>query len=149
MNTTEFEMYINDIRRPSKIRIEEKDELFYVSIDDDFKGSMKIDKSTESGFVTDDAELQQHLYSIASHLDADRKISELPEKLLERYGDNLVSFRFIENDTLELTAHEDTDIEEFGNVVEDLIYDDVEFEKKLTVIVRKENDEYTYTFDIN
>lgn len=73
----------------------------------------------------------------------------LPLRLMNRYGENLVSYLFINDDILELTAHSDSDIDEFGNVIKDLIYDDVTFEGKLSVVLSKEGDDETFDFDIN
>lgn len=148
MNTIEFKMYHNSTTEQVKVKMEQEDEVYFVSIDDDFLGSMEITNS-DVDFETDDEKLQEYIEGISMYLRNEKSKQDLPDLLLKRYGENIVRCEFINDEVLEIITHPDTDIEEFGNTVRDLIYDDVTFESKLSVVISKENDEYTFDFDIN
>jgi len=149
MNTIEFKMYHNSTTEQVKVKMEQEDEVFFVSIDDDFLGSMEMITNSDVDFETDDEKLQEYIEGISMYLRNEKSKQHLPDLLLARYGENIVRCEFINDEVLEIITHPDTDIEEFGNAVRDLIYDDVTFESKLSVVISKENDEYTFDFDIN
>jgi len=149
MFTLDFEMYHCSTTQPVKVHINVDDEFYFTSIDGNFKGSFIVDNNDESGYSTEDLELKEYMEGISMYLwDADAK-HKLADKLMDKYGDNLVSFQFTNEDILELVAHNDTDLEEFGICIKDNIYDDVSFESKLSVVLSKEGDDYTVDFDIN
>lgn len=147
MNTQEFTMYHSD--GTVKVKLEQEDEVFFVSINDDFLGSMEMVTNADVDFTTDDPKLQEYVEGISMYLRNDQAKMKLGEKLMERYSPNLVTYQYMNDDVLELVAHPESDIEEFGNAIRDLIYDDVEFESKLSVVLSKEGSGKTFHFDIN
>ena len=147
MNTQEFEMYHNDTA--VKIKLEQEDEVFFVSIDGKFLGSMEIAINSDVDFTTEDEPLKEYIEGISMYLRDSGEKRLLPVKLMNRYSNNLIDFQFTNDDILELIANEETDLEDFGSVIKDLIYDDVTFESKLTVVVSKESSDETFDFDIN
>jgi len=149
MFTLDFEMYHCSTTQPVKVHINIDDEFWFTSIDGNFKGSFIVDENDPLGFSTEDAELKEYLEGISRYLKDNDAKHHLADVLMEKYADNLMSFQFTNDDILELVAHEDTDIEEFGGCIKDHIYDDVTFESKLSVVLSKEGDDYTVDFDIN
>jgi len=149
MFTYEFKMYHKSTTEQVDVLINVDDEFYFTSINGNYLGSFIVDDNSPLGYSSEDIELQEYLEGITMHFRDEKGKYDLAEKLMERYGQNLVSFQFTNEDILELVAHSDTDIEDFGNVVKDLIYDDVEFESKLSVVISKEGDEHTFDFDIN
>jgi len=149
MFTYEFKMYHKSTTEQVDVLINVDDEFYFTSINGNYLGSFIVDDNSPLGYSSEDIELQEYLEGITMHFRDEKGKYDLAEKLMERYGQNLVSFQFTNDDILELVAHSDTDIEDFGNVVKDLIYDDVEFESKLSVVISKEGDEHTFDFDIN
>ena len=149
MNGQEFTMYHNSTSVPVRIKLQQEDEVYFVSINGDFLGSMAIDLDAEFGFTTDDEDLRQYIEGISMHLRDETEKCLLALKLMNRYGENLVSYQFTNDGVLELIACTDIEIEEFGNAIRDTIYDDVTFESKLSVVLSKENDDYTFDFDVN
>lgn len=149
MFTYEFKMYHKSTTEQVDVLINVDDEFYFTSVNGNFIGSFVVDENSPSGYSTEDAELEEYLEGITMHFRDETAKHELAEKLMARYGENLVSFQFTNDDVLELIAHQDTDIEEFGHVVKDSIYDDVAFESKLSVVLSKENGDYTFDFDIN
>ena len=149
MFTLDFEMYHCSTTLPVKVHVNVDDEFYFTSIDGNFKGSFMVDENNESGYSTEDLELKEYMEGISMYLkDADAK-HLLADKLMDKYGENLISFQFTNEDILELVAHNDTDLEEFGICIKDNIYDDVSFESKLSIVLSKEGDDYTVDFDIN
>jgi len=149
MFTLDFEMYHCSTTQPVKVHINIDDEFYFTSIDGNFKGSFILDKNDASGYSTEDLELKEYMEGISTYLkDADAK-HLLADKLMNKYGEHLVSYQFTNEDILELVAHNDTDLEEFGSCIKDHVYDDVSFESKLSVVLSKEGDDYTVDFDIN
>ena len=149
MFTYEFKMYHKSTTEQVDVLINVDDEFYFTSINGNYLGSFIVDDNSPLGYSSEDIELHEYLEGITLHFRDEKGKYDLAEKLMERYGQNLVSFQFTNEDILELVAHSDTDIEDFGNVVKDLIYDDVEFESKLSVVISKEGDEHTFDFDIN
>jgi len=149
MFTYEFKMYHKSTTEQVDVLINVDDEFYFTSINGNYLGSFIVDDNSPLGYSSEDIELHEYLEGITMHFRDEKGKYDLAEKLMERYGQNLVSFQFTNEDILELVAHSDTDIEDFGNVVKDLIYDDVEFESKLSVVISKEGDEHTFDFDIN
>ena len=149
MFTYEFKMYHKSTTEQVDVLINVDDEFYFTSINGNYLGSFIVDDNSPLGYSSEDIELHEYLEGITMHFRDEKGKYDLAEKLMERYGQNLVSFQFTNDDILELVAHSDTDIEDFGNVVKDLIYDDVEFESKLSVVISKEGDEHTFDFDIN
>lgn len=149
MFTYEFKMYHKSTTEQVDVLINVDDEFYFTSINGNFLGSFVIDDTVELGYSTEDIELQEYMEGVVMHFREEISKHELAEKLMSRYGENLVSFQFTNNDVLELIANPDTDIEEFGNLLSNLIYDDVTFESKLSVVLSKEGDENTFDFDIN
>lgn len=149
MFTKEFKMYHKSTTEQVDVLINIDDEFHFTSVNGNFLGSFIQDDNAEFGYSTEDLELQEYIEGISMHLKDDSCKLELADKLMAQYGENLVSYQYTNNDILELIAHEDTDLEDFGNVIKDLIYDYVEFESKLSVVLSKENDDYTFEFDIN
>lgn len=149
MLTYHFKMYHNSTLEPVDVLINAEEGFYFTSINGRFIGTFIIDESNELGYSTQDEDLQEYLEGVTMHLRDHIAKHQLAEKLMNRYGQNLISFQYTNDDVLELIAHPDVDIEEFGNVVKDLIYDDVTFESKLSVVISKENNEYTFDFDIN
>ena len=149
MFTYEFKMYHKSTTEQVDVLINVDDEFYFTSINGNYLGSFIVDDNSPLGYSSEDIELQEYLEGITMHFRDEKGKYDLAEKLMERYGQNLVSFQFTNDDILELVAHSDTDIEDFGNVVKDLVYDDVEFESKLSVVISKEGDEHTFDFDIN
>jgi len=149
MFTYEFKMYHKSTTEQVDVLINVDDEFYFTSINGNYLGSFIVDDNSPLGYSSEDIELHEYLEGITMHFRDEKGKYDLAEKLMERYGQNLVSFQFTNEDILELVAHSDTDIEDFGNVVKDLVYDDVEFESKLSVVISKEGDEHTFDFDIN
>ena len=149
MFTYEFKMYHKSTTEQVDVLINVDDEFYFTSINGNYLGSFIVDDNSPLGYSSEDIELHEYLEGITMHFRDEKGKYDLAEKLMVRYGQNLVSFQFTNDDILELVAHSDTDIEDFGNVVKDLIYDDVEFESKLSVVISKEGDEHTFDFDIN
>jgi len=149
MFTTEFNMYHIDTKTPVMVKIEQDDEVMFVSVDGNYLGSMQENPDAEFGYETDDEELKTYLESVSMHYRDNEAKHLLADLLMLKYGENLASFQFTNEDVLELIAHEDSDIEEFGNVIRGQIYDDVTFESKLSVVISKDGDDYTFNFDIN
>lgn len=149
MVTREFELYHLSTTEPAKVVINIDDEFHFTSIDGDFKGSFVLDEDSEFGISTEDEELKPYIESLGMYLKDSKSKSNLGETLLEKYGENIQDYQFINDDVLELIAHPDTDLEGFGSEIKDLIYDDVEFESKLSVVISKEDEDYTVNFDIN
>ena len=147
MNTQEFTMHHST--GTVKVKLEQEDEVFFVSINDDFLGSMEMVTNADVDFTTDDDKLQEYVEGISMYLRNDKAKMKLGEKLMERYSPNLITYQYTNDDVLELVAHPESDIEEFGNAIRDLIYDDVEFESKLSVVLSKEGSGKTFHFDIN
>jgi hypothetical protein len=142
-------MYHKSTTEQVDVLINVDDEFYFTSINGNFLGSFVIDDTVELGYSTEDIELQEYMEGVVMHFREETSKHELAEKLMSRYGENLVSFQFTNNDVLELIANPDTDIEEFGNLLSNLIYDDVTFESKLSVVLSKEGDKNTFDFDIN
>lgn len=149
MFTKEFRMYHKSTTEQVDVLINVDDEFYFTSVNGNFLGSFIQDDNAEFGYSTEDLELQEYIEGISMHLKDDSGKLELADKLMARYAENLISYQYTNNDILELIAHDDTDLEDFGNVIKDLIYDDVTFESKLSVVLSKENDDYTFEFDIN
>jgi len=149
MEEQEFQMYHKSTSTPVKVKLQQEDEVYFVSIDDNFLGSMEIDLESEFGFTTTDEQLQEYIEGISLALGEETEKHLFALLLLGKYGQNIIRHKFINDDVLELIAHKDTDIEEFGNVILDQIYDHVTFESKLSVVLSKEGDDYTFNFDIN
>jgi len=149
MFTYEFKMYHKSTTEQVDVLINVDDEFYFTSINGNYLGSFIVDDNSPLGYSSEEIELQEYLEGITMHFRDEKGKYDLAEKLMVRYGQNLVSFQFTNDDILELVAHSDTDIQDFGNVVKDLVYDDVEFESKLSVVISKESDEHTFDFDIN
>lgn len=149
MFTKEFKMYHKSTTEQVDVLINVDDEFHFTSVNGNFLGSFIQDDNAEFGYSTEDIELQEYIESISMYLKDDSGKHQLADKLMARYGENLVSYQFTNDDVLELVAHPDTDLEDFGHVIKDLIYDDVEFESKLSVVLSKESDDYTFDFDVN
>jgi len=147
MNKHEFTMHHST--GLVKVKLEQEDEIFFVSINDDFLGSMEMVTNADVDFTTDDDKLQEYVEGISMYLRNEQAKLGLAEKLMARYSPNLITYQYMNDDVLELVAHPESDIEEFGNAIRDLIYDDVEFESKLSVVLSKEGSGKTFHFDIN
>ncbi|WP_316739234.1 hypothetical protein [Pedobacter aquatilis] len=149
MFTYEFKMYHKSITDTVDVLINVDNEFYFTSINGNFLGSFIVDEDSPYGYSSQDIELQEYMEGISMHFRDETAKHELAEQLMSRYGKKLLSYQFTNDDVLEFVAYEDTDIEELGNTVRELIYDDVTFESKLSVVFSKENEDYTFDFDIN
>jgi len=149
MKTYQFIIYPIDTSMPQNCIVHVEGETYFVHIEGNFIGSMVKDSDSDFGFATDNKELKPLIESLAGHIQEKSLREEFPEVLKAVWGENIVSTEFVNEETLMVVCHQDTDLDEFGNVVLDIITDYVEFDEYLELILTKTDSEEIFEVGIN
>ncbi len=134
---------------PQLCRVDMDDETYFITIDGKTLGWMERDYSVDFGFTTDNPEIQALMPDLLVKLKEVKKRKDFGEMVKTVWGENIISTKFIDDEKLLVIVHIDTDLDEFGNVVRDIVLDYVEFEEHLDLILKKENTQETFEVGIN
>lgn len=149
MHYTHFTIYPADTMIPQLCRVDMDDETYFITIDGKTLGWMERDYSVDFGFITDNPEIQALMPDLMEKLREVKKRQDFGEMVKTVWGENVISTKFIDDEKLLVVVHKDTDLDEFGNVVRDIVLDYVEFEEHLDLILQKENTGETFEVGIN
>ncbi|MDY0905615.1 hypothetical protein [Pedobacter sp. CFBP9032] len=149
MTTREFDIYTTDFKTPHKVKLEQIDEVYMVYLDGEQIGSMEIDLGAEFGFSSDDEKVKPLIEDIASQLQQSTLREGFPIVLKEIWGENIISIGYNNYETLMVVVHPDIDMQEFGSVIQDSIYDIVSFDERLNLILSKTEGGEVFEIGIN
>ncbi len=149
MTTREFDIYTTDFKTPHKVKLEQIDEVYMVYLDGEQIGSMEIDLGAEFGVSSDDEKVKPLIEDIASQLQQSTLREGFPIVLKEIWGENIISIGYTNYETLMVVVHPDIDIQEFGGVIQDSIYDIVSFDERLNLILSKTEGGEVFEIGIN
>jgi len=149
MTTREFDIYTTDFKTPHKVKLEQIDEVYMVYLNGEQIGSMEIDLEAKFGLSSDDESVKPLIEDIASQLQQSTLREGFPIVLKEVWGESIVSTEYKDYETLLVVIHSDIDIEEFGSVIKDAIYDIVSFDERLNLILSKIESDEVFEIGIN
>nr|WP_315420981.1 hypothetical protein [uncultured Pedobacter sp.] len=149
MYTTHFLIYPVGTFHPQLCRVDIDDETYNITIEGNTIGWMERDYSVDYGFTTDNPEVLALLPDLTEKLKEIQLAKDFGIKIKTVWGPNIISTEYIEDDKLIVIVNKDTDLDEFGNVVKDVVLDYVEFEEHLDLILQKDGTEETFIVGIN
>lgn len=149
MFVNEFPIYLFNSKTPQNCKVEVDDEVYHVTIDGKYLGFMERDYDSELGFKSEDENLTPLIEDLSALLIQNNNKIKFPEKIKEVWSDTIVRTEFINDSTLVVECHVETDFEDFGTVVRDLILDYVDFDDHLDIVLTKEGSEHIIEIGIN
>ncbi len=149
MFISEFPIYLFNSTTPQNCKVEVDDEFYHITIDGKYLGLMERDYNSDFGFKSEDKNIIPLIEDLAYHLIESKNRTKFPERIIKIWGDTISRTEFINDSTLVVECHIETDLEEFGAVVRDVILDYVDFEEHLDIILTKEASEQIIEIGIN
>lgn len=121
-------------------RLEPCEGGFYVYIENAYTGLLTIDDRAPFGYSATGVNLIPLVEEIAMKL----KKYSFDKTIKKIWGLNILSAEWQDQGTIIAVVHPDTDLDEFGNVVLDVIYDYVDFKDSLVLLLnnRATSDEF-------
>ena len=149
MYTTQFIIYPIDTVIPQLCRIDIDDETYFITIEGKTIGWMERDYNVDFGFTTENPDVQPLIEELTGRLQQIQLRKDFDVMVKKVWGPNIISTEFIDDETLLAIVHKDTDLDEFGNVVKDLVLDYVEFDEHLNLVLKKDETGETFEVGIN
>ncbi|WP_131535484.1 hypothetical protein [Pedobacter nototheniae] len=149
MLTTTFNIHPFGAKTAQNVIIHIDDEIYFVHVEGNFIGSMVMDSESEFGFSTENEELKQLIETLSGHLQQKQFKENFPRIIKEQWRENIVSVEFTDEETIMVVCHPEVDIDDFGSVVRDSIYDLVEFDEHLNVILTKAGSDEIFDIGLN
>jgi hypothetical protein len=132
MHTQTFTYIPIKVGEPMTVRIDQDDEFHHVTIGDTYLGTM-IEDDSDLGWKTEDQPLLDELPDLAMALREEKAIYNLPFALKELFPNDVIDWEWKEDDSLNLLAHPETDLEEFASVIRGQINEIVLFDKAVII----------------
>lgn len=148
MNSYHFNIYPIDTETPQDCIIHFEDGAYHVLVEGNLIGKMVRDKNAEFGYTTDDNNLSPLVEEIAGHIHESNLRDKFPD-ILRSVWNVIIKAYFVNPETLLVTVRPDTDLEEFEDVVRDTVYDYVEFDEHLNLIISKDTEDRAIDIQIN
>ncbi|PWS32265.1 hypothetical protein [Pedobacter paludis] len=134
MNSYHFNIYPFDSKQAQDCIVHFDSGIYHVHVEGKKIGVMVKNRNEEFAFQTDDKELMPLLEEISGNLHELQNRATFKDILLKKYSE-ILSAEFTDQETLALTLSDDTDLGDFASCLSDVIYDDVEFDEHLNVIL--------------
>ena len=148
MNSYHFHIYPIDTQHPQDCIVHFDRGIYHILIEGKQIGMMVKDKGDEMGYATQDEVLRPLIEEIGGHL------HEI--HLREKFAINIrslwaviVETAFVNDETLMVYINPDADFNEFADCVKDTIYDYVEFDEHLNLILSQMDSEEVVDIQIN
>jgi|GEM_PF-1802752 len=122
--------------------------IYYVYLEGREVGMMVRDKSGEFGFATQDEMLRPLIEEISGHLHEIHLREKFASEIRSLWED-IVETTFINEETLMVYVSADIDFDEFADCVRDTVYDYVEFDEHLNLILSQMDGEEVVDIQIN
>lgn len=148
MNSYHFNIFPIDTKTPRDCIIHFEQGSYHVLIDGNLIGKMVRDKNAEFGYSTDDNNLFPLLEELAGQMQ-EAKLRDTFPSVLKSVWNVIIKTYFTDPETLLITVRPDTDLEEFADCVRDSIYDYVEFDEPLNLLIFKDTEDRVIDIQIN
>ena len=148
MNSYHFNIYPVDTKTAQDCIIHFEHGAYHVLVEGNLIGKMVRDKDSEFGYSTDDSNLLPLIEELAGHMHEANLRNTFPD-VLKSVWNVIIKASFVNPETLLVTVRPDTNLEEFENVVRDTIYDYVEFDEHLNLIISKDTEDRVIDIQIN
>jgi len=148
MNSYHFNIYPVDSQTAQDCIVHFDRGIYHVHVEGKQVGMMVKDSSEEFGYATNDADLKPLIEEIAGHLHE----KHLREKFafdIRSIWNVIVDSKFINEETLMVYVEADTDLSEFADCVRDTVYDHVEFDEHLNLILSRMDCDEVIDIQIN
>lgn len=138
MHTSTFTYIPAKVGEPMLVTIDQDDEVLNVTIGDTYLGSMVEDEDSPFGWETTDPLLLEELPDLSMALKEEKSMSDLPHALKDKYGENVISWEWIDDQNLNLITHPGVDLQEFADTIRDQINEIVLFDKTMVINLSQE-----------
>ncbi|KIA92259.1 hypothetical protein OC25_17650 [Pedobacter kyungheensis] len=148
MNSYHFNIYPVDTSQAQVCIVHFDRGIYHVYVEGNEVGMMVRDKSEFLGFATMDEPLKPLIEEISGHLN-ERNLREKFAMDIRSRWNVIIEARFLNEETLMVYISPETDFDEFANCVRDTVYDYVEFDEHLNLILAHMNGEEVVDIQIN
>ncbi|MNI04036.1 hypothetical protein D3C87_755640 [compost metagenome] len=149
MHTSTFTYIPAKVGKQMLVTIDQDDEVLNVTIGDTYLGSMVEDKTSPFGWQTTDPLLLDELPDLSMALKEEKAMANLPHALKDKFGQNVISWDWTDDQNLTLIAHPGLDLAEFADAIRDQINEIVLFDKTMVINLTQEGNSEVEEIYIN
>jgi len=149
MFTADFNIFPDGSATPVEVSVNKEENAYFVSINGKYTGAMVADGTDSLQFSTEDEELEPYIGLITQHINADGARLNFPDTLSEVWGENISGSLFVNDNTLEVAVKPEVNLDEFAALIKDSVYDIVNFDEALDLILFKEDTAKAIKISIN
>lgn len=148
MNSYHFHIYPVDTKNPQDCIVHFDRGIYHVLVEGKQIGMMVKDKSEEFGYATQDQQLKPLIEEIAGHLHELHLREKFATDIRSQWN-VIVEATFVNEETLMVYISPDADFDEFAECVKDTIYDYVEFDEHLNLLLSQMDTDEVVDIQIN
>ncbi|SER96811.1 hypothetical protein [Pedobacter rhizosphaerae] len=148
MNSYHFNIYPIDTHHVKDCIVHFDRGIYRVHVEGKLIGMMVKDHVEKFGYSTEDKDLKPLIGEIAGHLH-EKHLRKKFAMDIRSIWNVILEANFINEETLMVYIKADTDLEEFADCVRDTIYDHVEFDEHLNLVLSQMDHDEVIDIQIN